>query len=157
MLKRNNYFIPVIRSKVKTLSSGSSNWDGTWGASPHSGKFADPKKYTIKANAYMDASQTQLIDSENVDVYLVRLGVTSIKFGGAGHVNLQFHQDTEANKDTDTAHLFAYSTPWVLRDLGQSGSNADICNGSDKGKPRSVPGLYTERFYPLEGSAGIFI
>ena len=64
---------------------------------------------------------------------------------------MQFHQDEEAKVNSPVANRFPYATPWVLRDLGNSIPNLDICGGANAGNPRVSPPIYTERVWPLEG------
>ncbi|MDR1271112.1 MAG: hypothetical protein LBK82_16485 [Planctomycetaceae bacterium] len=126
-------------------SDWSWSWDGKW-KSINDGKFADPKKYTIKA-ILRDTANNE-IDSESVDVYVVRLGIGKIEFEAASgtYVPMQFHT-TQADINTGqstSATKWAYSIPWQLSSKGIT-LNVDTSDGLAALEEDSI---YKETFYP---------
>ncbi|MDR1484381.1 MAG: hypothetical protein LBT09_06120 [Planctomycetaceae bacterium] len=134
---------------VKTLTKTNPNWDGKWDNGTNANKIADPKKYTIKTKLYKDIAKTKEIDSDEADVYTVRLGIEKIEFashGGGIYVPMQFHTTrADVNSGLSTAATkWKYDAAWQLSNEGTT-LNIDKSDGSEAIVESTI---YTETFYP---------
>ncbi|MEO5367581.1 MAG: hypothetical protein H7831_14745 [Magnetococcus sp. WYHC-3] len=161
---------PVIGTEI------AKNWDGKWGIkkdgtdTAHKGKFADPKQYKMELKVYESAAATTAFCTKEYDLYIVRLGVTEIKFEGQAANEcypLQYHNAKDADDaDGKASAADCYAVPqtagtlqdlvWRLGDEASNSANVDITAGADKGKSRSEVTPYAETFYPPQdtGTAG---
>ncbi|MDR2441761.1 MAG: hypothetical protein LBE12_20570, partial [Planctomycetaceae bacterium] len=136
-------------TKVKTLTKDNSNWNGKWDNGTNNNKFANPKKYTIKAKFYKDTAKTKEIDSMNIDVFVARLGIEKLEFdshSGGIYVPMQFHT-TEADIDSGlstAAAKWKYDAAWQLSNE-ETTLNVDNSDGS---AALVESAIYTETFYP---------
>jgi hypothetical protein len=100
-------------------------WDGTWDNGTHSGKFADPKQYTVRLDLYPTESASTPIATRTVPIHVARLGVQQISF--TGDQELVYHKTSPSSTTnvpfTDNT-TFANDLSWNISDLDVLKSDA---------------------------------
>jgi len=105
-------------------------WNGTWDNGPHSGKYADPKQYTVRLRVYYSATATVPVTTRDVPIYVVRLGVQQIGFTDTQ--DLIYHKKGPTSQPTDLQNYEVEDIPWTIKDI-------DFLKSDANARPRTEP------------------
>lgn len=131
----------VVRTLADEARQRSQGYRDAWDGRDEAGRFVAPGAYRVELRA---AGQT-----ERADVQVVRLGVVSIDFGGAGEVPLAFHRPNPG----------VAGNPLPLEALGAvytlpRSTLGDDCLDARDGAPLDLPGLWADVATPPRATDG---